>query len=211
MTWTPDSGKSTTWTEQSSSSAWSAIADKSSTWAITEQPDEKIDDPGFDDADKWKIIGSFTTKVEDGKLKIINQAAGFILPDPQIAAVVGDIYTYEIVVSEYPSPSTARIAFGDTEIYNKDGAGTFTGRFTPASINGLVIFPSLLGRWVIDRISIKSVTGWTILPVNATTFSDIAKSAITWSGMPGKSTSYSEISDKATSWSSVSKNTTSWS
>jgi len=116
-----------------------------------------VPDPGFDDPAAWSFVGSGAT-ITGSQLRFINANIGASDTVPTITPVVGLEHQYSFAVSTYPgSPITARILFGGVEIYNKDGAGTFTGSVTPTNTSGLVFQSSLVGQWFLDNIEITAM------------------------------------------------------
>ena len=170
---------------------WTNISDQTSSWVLKEQSEEVCEDTEFNDSSKWNIVGGFSSKVADGKLQMINQAGGFVLADPQIVGIIDNLYTYRIIVSEYPSsPTRAEIIFAGFSIYEEEGIGTFTGSFEALSSGGLVFAPNFLGRWVIDFISIKVQTDWDEIIDKTSSWTDTSTSS-----------SWTPLTDKTTVWS----------
>lgn len=120
---------------------------------------ELVPDSGFDDPGAWSFVGSGAS-VTGSQLRFANAVISSSSTIPVIVPVVGKKYRYSISVERYPaSPTTARIRFAGVDIYNKDGAGVFSGVVTALTTDGLIFQSNLVGQWYLDDISIALNAG----------------------------------------------------
>lgn len=113
-----------------------------------------IPDPDFDDPAAWTFVGSGAS-ITGGQLRFVNAAVVSSDTVPHIVAIPGRDYKYVIDVAAYQAGAiTERILFGGTEIYSKNGIGTFTGDFVATTNDGLIFQASLAGQWFLNSIEI---------------------------------------------------------
>lgn len=118
---------------------------------------ELVPDPGFDDAAKWATadVIAGAAVVSAGALTCTNYQ-GRVISVPEVAAVIGRSYNYEIVIASTDAAGSQAVQFGDASLWSgASGAGTFRGTITATAVDAInIAIASNPGNLVINRISI---------------------------------------------------------
>lgn len=129
MAWSAIADKVSSWTGKTAPvNVNTGIPDQSSTWTTVDKDAEIIVDPEFDDPSAWSLFGS--SAITGGQLVFTAANSNLVLEsDSSYLSVGGASYRVTVVVASTDvTPIAATVGYGNSIVWNSniDGAGTHT-------------------------------------------------------------------------------------